>query len=280
MKFLRIPIFLTTLALLCSCSSDLYYANSFLSKFRKGKDSAVEQIYVSLPKEVIHTNSSLNSVAGFSLMSEQQQDSVIASLTAILDKVDDSLFLDQFNKAFLFTLSRTRIPIVLVGDPSQLPVADDSHFTIDVAQIEAEEYLQPTRSDFRTKKGMYYAYDYNLRHFATHVWLRMDARDSNDVLYFKNDEIAEDFQGTVKSIKDGKATMQTQFHRIDVNDAYRMARRLGSACATLYVEKLLAEYVCRAKGTNESYFYYNPGYNAIEEVIPYDEGIKQSFEKM
>lgn len=279
-KQLYILTVLSFILLLSSCSSDLHYANAFLRKFERNKASATEQIYVSLPRTLIHTNSSLNEVPGFSLMSEREQDSVIASLTRFLDKVDDSIFLDQFNKAFLFTLSRTRIPIVVVNDRSQLPMADDQHFTVDIVQIEAEEYVQRQRSDFRTKKGMYYAYDYDLHHFATNVWLRLDPRDTIDQVYFKNDEISDDFRGTVKSIKEGKATLKTDFDRIDINDVYRSARRLGSACATLYVEKILAEYVCRSKGTNQSYFFYNPGFNGIEEVIPYDEGIKESFEKL
>lgn len=268
------------LALLCSCKGDFYYANSFLRKFERNKSTATEQIYVSLPREVLHTNSSLNTVPGFSLMSVREQDSVIASLTHVLDKLDDSIFLAQFNQAFLFTLSRTRIPIVVVDHPSQLPKADDQHFVINFVQFEAEEFVEPHRSDFRTKKGMYYAYDYDLRHFCTNVWIQLDARDSLGEVYFKNDEVEESFHGAITSIQDGKATLKTDFDRIDVNDAYRLARRLGSYCATLYVEKMLTEYVCRSKGSTQYYFIYNPGYNAIEEILPYDEGVKDSFDKV
>ena len=267
-------------AVLCSCSSDFYYASSFIRKFDLEKSTATEQIYVALPKGVIHTNSSLNSIAGFMFMSEHEQDSVIASKTQILDKLDDSIFLEQFSGAFLYTLSRSKIPVVVVDDERKLPKADDQHFTVNIVQIEAEEYLQPSRSEFTTRGGLKYSYDYDLRHFATHVWLRLDARDSMDAVYFKNDEVGESFKGIVTSLKEGKATMTTRFDHIDVNDAYRLAQRLGSQCATLYIEKILTEYVCRTKGTNESYFYYDPGNNCIEQILPYDEGVKESFEKL
>ena len=92
--------------LLTGCSADWFYAGSFLSKFEQQKDNATEQIYVSLPKSVIHTNSSLNDIAGFMFMTDREQDSVIASKTAILNRLDDSIFLAQFNGAFLFVLSR------------------------------------------------------------------------------------------------------------------------------------------------------------------------------
>ena len=273
-------ILILPLLLLSGCTADWYYAGSFLNKFEMQKAAATEQIYVALPKAVIHTNSSLNEVAGFMFMTEDEQDSVIESKTAILNRLDDSIFLAQFNNAFLFVLSRTKIPIVIVTDASLLPVPDENHFSVDIAQIEAEEYLQPGQSGFTTQRGVKYGYDYDLRHFAVNVWFRFDARDSNDVVYFKNSEIAEDFHGTVTSLREGKATMSTKFDRINVNDAYRLAWNFGAQCATLYVEKLLTEYVCRTKGSNNTYFYYSPSCNCIEDLRSYDEGVKESFEKL
>ncbi len=266
--------------ILSGCSSDYYYANTFLRKFETGRKNTTEQIYVVLPREVIHTNSSLGSVHGFAYMNEREQDSVITSLTKILNCINDSIFLDQFNNAFLFTLSRTCIPVVVLSDASKMPIADDQHFTVNIVQLEAEEFVQHQRSDFQTKKGLYYAYDYDLRHFSVNTWLKLDACDTTSSVYFRNKEIEERFQGTVKSIKDGRATLKTNFELIDVNDAYKLARSLGAECATLYIEKILTEYVCRTKGTNDTYFYYDPRYNMIESVLPYDEGIKESFEVM
>ncbi len=267
-------------ALLASCSSDYHYANTFLRKFKHNKKSATEQIYVVLPREVLHTNSSLNDVDGFEMMSEGQQDSVITSMTAILNQIDDSIFLAQFNGSFLYTLSRANIPIVLVDDAGKLPQADDNHLTINIVQLEAEEFVQRSRSDFSTRKGTYYAYDYDLRHYRTNVWLKLDCGDTICPIYFKSNEIKEDFQGTVRRIKDQKATMETRYQRIGINDAYNNARILGAACATLYIEKILTEYVCRQKGTNKSYFYYNAMENSIDMIVPYQHGSQQSFEMM
>ena len=266
--------------LLTGCTSDLYYANSFINKFARQKTTATEQIYVALPKEVIHTNSSLNDIAGFMFMSEHEIDSVIASKTAILDKLDDSILLSQFSNAFLYALSRSQVPVVVVDSPSKLPVADDQHFTVNFVQFEAEEYLQPAQSRFSTRGGTNYSYDYQLRHLSLNVWMNLDARDTSDVVYFRNRELEENFRGTVTSLRDGKATMKTHFERIAPADAYRLAWTLGVECATLYMEKILTEYVCRSKGTNETYFYYDPACNCIESVDSYSEGVKGSFEKM
>ena len=281
-SFMKRPyiIFAAAFLLLTSCSSDIYYAGSFLRKFELGKSTATECIYVSLPTQVFHTNSSLNDIVGFAYLPVEWQDSIIASKTAILDKVNDSIFLSQFSNMFLYVLSRSRIPIVVVDSEEQLPKADDQHFTVNFVQMELEEYLQPARSDFSTRKGAYYAYDYDLRHFATHVWLKLDSQDSLSSVYFTSNEVRDDFHGVVTSLSDGKATMRTNFDRITVNDAYAMARRMGYECARLYVEKILAEYVCRAKGSNQTYFLYDPASNSIDDVLPYDEGVKYSFEKL
>lgn len=280
MKIIHIITLGLITLLLASCTSDYHYASSFLRKFERGSGDATECIYVKLPTNVIHTNSSLNDIVGFAYLPEQWQDSIIASKTKILDKVNDSIFTSQFSNMFLFALSRTRIPIVIVPQGMPMPKADDQHFTVDFVQMEMEEYEEPTRSDFTTRRGSYYAYDYVLRHFATHVWLKLDAQDSLGTVYFVSNETSEAFHGTVTSLVDGKATMKTSFDRINVNDAYSLARRLGYLCAKMYVEKILAEYVCRTKGTNESYFFYDPSMNMIDDVIPYDEGIRYSFEKL
>lgn len=71
--------------------------------------------------------------------------------------------------------------------------------------------------------------------------------------------------------------MKTKFERINVNDAYRLARELGIHCATLYVERLVTEHVRRVKGTNEWYFIYNPAGNYFDDMILYEKGIKESF---
>lgn len=271
--FIAISLMLFALS---SCTADYYYAGSYLNKFERGKDDATERIYVSLPREVYHTNSSLNDIPGFMLMSEYEQDSVIASKTAILDKVNDDIFLSQFTSYFLYTLSQFCVPIILVQDPSELPKADDQHLVVDLAQIEIEELLEPQRADFSTRKGYYYFYDYDLRHLAVNLWLRFDASDSAEV-YFLGNGVDETFHGTVVSLDEGQAKMKTQFERINVNDAYRLARELGTHCATLYVERLVTEHVRRVKGTNEWYFIYNPAGNYFDDMILYENGIKESF---
>ena len=271
--FIAISLMLFALS---SCTADYYYAGSYLNKFERGKDDATERIYVSLPREVYHTNSSLNDIPGFMLMSEYEQDSVIASKTAILDKVNDDIFLSQFTSYFLYTLSQFCVPIILVQDPSELPKADDQHLVVDLAQIEIEELLEPQRADFSTRKGYYYFYDYDLRHLAVNLWLRFDASDSADV-YFLGNGVDETFHGTVVSLDEVQAKMKTQFERINVNDAYRLARELGTHCATLYVERLVTEHVRRVKGTNDWYFIYNPAGNYFDDMILYEKGIKESF---
>ena len=275
-------LFLVAVGLMMTvgCTSDYYYAGSFLRKFEQGRKDATEKVYVKLPSELIHTNSSLNDIVGFAYLPEEWQDSLIASKTAILDKVNDSIFLAQFSDMFLYVLSRTNIPVVVVANDSPLPFADDQHLTVDFVQMELEEYLEPSRSDFTTRRGAYYKYDYDLRHFATHVWLRLDQRDTNETVYFTTDEVRDDFQGVVTSLQDGKATLRTNFDRITVNDAYSMARRMGYECARMYVEKVLSEYVCRQKGSNHTYFIYDPSSNMIEDVLPYNQGLKYSFEKL
>ncbi len=271
-------LFAAATLMLAACSSDLHYAKRFIRKFEYQRPDATERIYVSLPKTLLHTNSTIADIKWFDYMPSAWQDSVIGANTAILNRINDSIFLAQFSQSFLFTLSRLQVPIVIVDDPSRLPLTSDSLFSVSIPQLEAEEWLQPTRSDFHTRTGDYYYYDYKLRHFATHVWLRFGGADTLTPVSSQQGEGDDTFHGAVTRIQSGHAQMRTNFERINVNDAYRLARQLGTECATLYVERLLTEYVCRSKGTNGSYFYYNPQFNEIDRVLPYDP--KEGFERV
>lgn len=262
-----------------SCQSEYNLADGFLRKFERQKKDATEKIYVCLPKEVLHTNSSLNDIEDFPLLGEQQQDSVIASLTAILNKLNDSIFLSQFNQSMLYAMSQSNIPIVVVQDEAQLPTADSQHFTFNVVQLEAEEYLQKSFSDFSTRNGTYYNYGYDLRHFSTNVWVKLNARDTSQAVYFKNHELADRFSGTVTQIKDGTATMKSHFDRIGTNDAYYSARVLGTECAELFIERLLTDYVKAKKGSNEYYYLYSPAANEITDGIDYKESEQTGFQR-
>lgn len=274
-----IAILLLTGLLTASCSSDYSCAKSFLNKHKRGSASATEKIYVCLPQSVIHTNTSLNAVSNFPYLTERQQDSVITALTALLNKIDDSVFLSQFNSALLYTISRTNVPIVLVDDETQLPAPSDQVLTLNIPQLEAEEYLQKRRSDFSTRGGTYYAYDYDLRHFSTNAWFVFGG-DSN--VYFKNLEISETFKGTVKQLsqRDKKATIDGHFNRIAMGNVYQTARDLGTLCGTLYVERVLTQYVRSKRGSNSEYFYYQPKTNDIGSEKPYKDGIAEGFERL
>lgn len=259
-----------------SCTSEYSVAKSYLRKFER-RGGSPEQVYVCLPKTVVHTNASLNDIADFPSLTPGQQDSVIASLTELLDKVNDSIFLEQFGQSLLYALSRANIPVAIVQDEEGLPSADSVHFTLNVVQLEAEEFLQRSRSDFSTSSGVYYAYDYDLRHFSANAWLKLNARDTAAPVAFKNYELADSFGGTVTSLKDRKATLEAHFDRIDLNDAYFAARMLGETCARLFVERLIADHVRAVRGTNERYFRYSPAYNDIIDATDYEEGMRDAF---
>ncbi len=215
-----------------------------------------------LPRTVLHTNSALNDVEDFAQLSMEQQDSVISSLTRILDKVNDSIFLSQFNQSLLYTLSLSNIPIVMVDDASRLPAADSQHFVLNIVQLEAEEYLQKNYSDFSTRKGVYYHYKYDLRHFSSNVWLSF----GDSAVYFKNYELGERFNGTVTQLKGTQATLQSHFDRIDVNDAYLTARTLGVLCGQLYLERLINKQI--PAGSAEYYYLYDPSTNSVYNRVP------------
>lgn len=254
--------------LFCSCRGEYGHAQHLLRKHEHNRKSATEKIYVSLPTEVIHTNSSLGEVKNFALMDESQQDSVILSLTKVLDKINDSLYLYYFNQSFLYTLSRTCLPIVLVSDETKLPSPTAEIFTINIPQLEAEEYVEKKMSHFSTRNGSYFSYSYNLQHFSTNAWFLFGG---DSTTYFKNKEIAETFKGVVNSLsrQTNQAKLNAHIEHITPGDAYNNAAQLGEECALYYIEYLLTRYAHEKNGTERFYYIYDPWLNDVDYAIPY-----------
>lgn len=279
MKRHQIFFFCITLAtmLLASCSSDYHYAKQYLRKHKHKSSKATEQIYVYLPKKVSFTNTSAS--IDTTNLSPEQQDSVHAELNAILSRLNDSIFLSQFSQSLLYTLSKSHIPVIVVQEERLLPPPSRDALILDIYALEAEEFVEPSRSDFYTRKGTYYAYDHNIRHFSGNVWLQMDYDTS---FYFYNIELSDDmdFHGVVLSMKNEKANMQVEQKKINVNDAYAVARQMGTDCAVMYIEKILHDYVRTKNGTNTWYLFYDHHDNDIHLMIPYESGTKVGFEKL
>ena len=248
-------------------------ANSYLKNARKGRLEHGEAVYVRMPEQFILVNSSVEKMKEGRALTEQQAQHMADSLTALLRYVDDSVLLSRFSTSMLQVLVRSGIPVHVVKSGSKLPVPSDSSLVLDVVQLEAEEFLQPKRSDFVTKQEVYYAYDYNLRHISCNVWLKMgSATESLDSVWFKNVEKSEAFKGKVTSIKDDKATMSVHFDRLTVDDVYRTVEEAGELCATIYVERLLLDHIKRKTGGNENYYYYDAATGQINMWIPYSYG--------
>ena len=269
-KIKNIMSLLSIVLVLASCTSEKELALSYVEKFSLKGYKPVEKIYVCLPNSVLHTNQTLNQIDDFVDLDYDVQDSVIVANTKILNRINDSIFLQQFNDNLIYNLGRLGIPVEVVDDPILMPKAvKNKVFTLYILQLEAEEFVKRTRSDYEdNKNNLYYYYDYDLKGFSTNVWYLLNDTvdgDNKDV-YFKNFETIDEFEGTIKEIKGNKALGVGVFDKIDVNDAYLMAYRAGAISAKKFCEKIINDYVREnVKGLPAYYYYFNP----IDKTVTY-----------
>ena len=247
-----------------SCTSEKELANTFVEKFSMRSYTPTEKIYVCLPTSVVHTNQTLNQMENFTDLDYETQDSVIAANTSILNAIDDEVFLQQFNDNLIYHLKRFGIPVEVVTDPDDMPKAvQNKIFTLHILQIEAEEFVKKSRSDFEDNKNkMYYYYDYDLKGFSTNVWYLINdttsASDNKDI-YFKNFETIENFEGTISEIKNNVAYGKGTIDKLTANNAYEEAYKAGAISADKFCEKIINDYVkSNIKGIPSYYYYYSP----------------------
>lgn len=245
---------------LASCLSSNEMASEYLEKFPGDKDFPQVKIYVCLPTEVIHTNQTLNQIDNFLYLSPSVQDSIIIANTKFLNRIDDKVFLQQFTDNLLYHLRRTGAQVEAVADRNAIPRTGENCFVLNIPQIEAEEFIKKSRSEFVEKNGTYYHYDYVLNGYSTNVWY-LFGNDTNAV-YYKNFEIMDKFKGQVEEVKNKKASVTGKFRRININDVYEDVAFAGKRTAILFVEKIVSEYLA-SKGRDNTYYIYNPIYNGL-----------------
>ena len=266
--------------LFASCISSNEMASEYLENLPKAKDGEAAKIYVCLPTSVVHTNQNLNQIDNFFMLSERVQDSIIKANTKFLNLVDDKVFLQQFTDNLLYHLRRTGITVETVATAQQLPEAGPKTFILNIPQIEAEEFIKKSRSDFMEKNGTYYHYDYDLNGFSTNVWYLFGKNDSTGDVYYKNFETMDQFSGQMDNLQNKTATVHGKFKRIDINDVYRTAAVAGQKSAILFVEKIVNEYLV-SKGRTDKYYIYRPVSNEIDDYgISAQNGKKRSFQKI
>lgn len=245
----------------CACTSSMEVANAYFDRVTNGDESKkVEQIYVCLPTEIIHTNQTLNQMDNFMRLSEKVQDSVIKANTRFLNQLDDDKFIDKFAKNLVYHLERFGIPVKVVFSESELPQAvDNKIFILDVVQIEAEEFVKQSRSEFTENDGTYYHYDYALNGFSTNVWYKFNGKDD---VYYRNFECMDAFSGKIDKIQNKQASISGSFNRITMGDVYNTALRAGKTSGVLFAEKILNDYL-NSQGYNDYYYWYVPESNEI-----------------
>lgn len=265
--------------IIAGCVSSNEMAAEYLEKLPESKDGQAAKIYVCLPTQVIHTNQTLNQIDGFFYLSRTVQDSIIVANTKFLNLLDDKSFLQQFNDNLLYHLRRTGLEVIAVANPNDLPAPTDKVFVMNIPQIEAEEFIKKSRSEFTEKNGTYYHYDYDLNGFSTNVWY-LFSNDTASAVYYKNFEIMDKFKGRVEQIANKKATITGHFDRITINDVYKDVADAGKMTATLFVEKIINDYLAK-KGRNDRYFLYSPISNAVSnEGINLQAAKKRTFQKV
>ncbi|MBR4803822.1 MAG: hypothetical protein IK032_04215 [Bacteroidales bacterium] len=263
---------------LASCVTSNEMASEYLDKFPGDKNFPQVKIYVCLPTAVVHTNQTLNQIDNFLYLSPSVQDSIIIANTKFLNQIDDKVFLQQFSDNLLYHLRRTGAQVEAVADRNAMPQAGENCFVLNIPQIEAEEFIKKSRSEFVETNGTYYHYDYDLHGFSTNVWY-LFGNDTNAV-YYKNFEIMDNFKGQVEEVKNKKASVTGKFRRININDVYADAGEAGKKTAVLYVEKIIDDYLAN-KGRNDQYYIYNPVSNSLgTDALSVRAGKQRTFQKI
>ncbi|MBP6429492.1 MAG: hypothetical protein KA273_03750 [Bacteroidales bacterium] len=246
-------VFISIIALFCSLTTNgQNYANEFLKKQTDTLTRDIVYLYVN--PVITYRNESINKIEGFDKLDKEIQNDLLGKYAPLINKVKDSLILSNYTYELRTTLSSLGFEVVLVSNPQESPkTIDETHHTLNVAQIELEEFSLTDSLVYEGKDREVYYKQLNGVRFNS--WLIYNEADTNSRLVFYLDQEAQDFFDGEINVVDGSYFASYDYEKIRVEDAYLTANLTGTISAQYFFNFLINKYVwIKSSGVDTNYY--------------------------
>ncbi|MFA7081271.1 MAG: hypothetical protein WC135_01545 [Bacteroidales bacterium] len=246
-------VFISIIALFCSFTTNgQNYANEFLNKQNDTLTRDVVYLYVN--PVITYRNESIKKIENFDKLELEIQNDLLKKYAPLINKVKDSLILSNFTYELTTTLSSLGFEVVLVSNPKELPkTIDPTHHTLNLAQIEVEEFSITDSLVYEGKEREVYYKLLNGVRFNS--WLIYNESDINSRLVFYLDQEVQDFFDGEINVVDGSYFASYDYEQIRVEDAYLTANLTGTISAQYFFNFLMNKHVwIKSSGVDTNYY--------------------------
>lgn len=233
------------------------------------RDSASRDVvYFCCTDRLILTNDNINRM-NLDLVDSATGNELIRKYTHIVDKVNDSIILSTFRNGLLSKLRSYGFEVVEVKREDMPKQFDIRHHTVEVAQLELEEYSFV--DSVSTMQGEHRAMQKMLNGIRLNAWIVYNGEDTNSMqMFFCDEQMTDEFHGFVEK-ESGKYYANYTLTKINPNDAYILSDYTAKVCARYFFNFLINRYVWfQTGGQDKNYYGINEDNELMYDSSPFD----------
>jgi hypothetical protein len=253
-----------SLLFLASCLPEQKLARDFV------KSGPKIRLLVTPPDYVYKYNHKGEEIDGFSKMSDKEQDSALFYSSLFIQRMNDSILLENYVNQFIAELRAANFDVYL---PDQMDafLSDQSQaYTVNISQIQMDEYIYPFEDKEPINDTVYYRkFDLNAMDFS--VWLelsKVNADKPRKTVLYDSESAYDSFDGNF-IVDPWSSAVRYKFHldTLSLKDIYGMCGYLGKKHGEYLFDFFMNQWVAFNMPQTQYgtyYYHYNRKRNVME----------------
>jgi hypothetical protein len=261
-------ILLTGSFFLSSCLPERKVAQVFIQSH-----NAINLLVFS-PDMVYKYNHKGETIPGFDSLKENSQDSALWANSAYMQFLSDSLLLETYMNRFIGELRALGFNVYLSDAIDLFPFSTPQSYTIDVAQVQLDEYLYPLEDEEPFEDTLYYKrFDLNAVDFS--CWFELSKANTSKArktTLYASQTAYDSFDGQFYFDPwTNKVKYKYQIDSLHVKDLYDLAEYLGKKHAGYLYDYFLNQYIVQNLPPDEELQYYYHYNRLNKSLTPVDD---------
>ena len=260
----RICLLGLSLLFLVSCLPEQKFAQSFV------KNGPKIRLMVTPPDLIYKYNHKGEEIEGFSDMSVKQQDSALFYNSLFIQRISDSVILENYINHFIAELRKANFEVYLPDQIDSFLQDKTQAYMLTIAQIQLDEYTYPLEDKEPVNDTVYYK-KFNLNAMDFSVWFelsKVNAEKPRKTLLYDSQSAYDNFNGGF-IVDPWTSAVKYKYHidTLGLSDVYDMTKYLGRVHADYLFDLFMNQWVVYNMPSNDYslyYYHYNRQRNMME----------------